>query len=218
MQTLCERKIDLTVIVPVYNLEKFLEPLLLSLQNQELGVYRAEFIFVLNKCTDESERVIKEKGRKLNPIILYCTDKQGCGCARNVAIPVAQGDYIWFMDGDDWLTRNTALKDALDKAYGKALDILRIPFTSNKFDRNYFSMVWQYLLRRRFVEEFRFPDYQPCEDDEYMIKVLNKAGYSPANYLTMPHLNKVCYYYNYLRDGSNMQRHFSGEDINGEHH
>ena len=214
MQTLFQRKIDLSIIVPVYNLEKFITSLLKSLKRQDLGAYEVEYIFVDNNSTDKTVEIIQSYGFDN---ILYCTDKQGCGCARNVAIPVAQADYIWFVDGDDWLTRDTVIKEALDRVYSKALDVLRLPFESNAFHYNYFSMVWQYILRREFVKEFRFPDYQPSEDDEYIIKVLNKAGYSPQTYLQLPHLNKICYHYNYLREGSNMQRHFSGEDINGEH-
>lgn len=215
MQTLQQRKIDLSVIVPVYNLEKYISPLLESLKKQKVGAYEVEYIFVLNKCTDNSEKVIREEAEPLNPTIINC-EYQGCGNARNAGFEEARGDYIWFMDGDDWLTRNDAIKDALDKAYGKGLDIMRVPFDSNSFNYNYFSMVWQYIFRKEFIEEFRFSHIQPCEDDEFMVKVLNKAGYSPATYLKMPHLNKVAYHYNYMREGSNMYRYFQGEDINGE--
>ena len=179
MQTLCKRKVDISVIVPVYNLENFITPLLESLIKQDLGLYNAEYIFVLNNCTDESERVIREYGAELKPIILTC-EKQGCGNARNTGFEKAKGDYIWFMDGDDWLLTDTAIKDALDKAYAKGLDILRIPFDSNTFEYNYFSMVWQYVFRKGFIEEFRFSHIQPCEDDVYMVQVLHQAGYSPV--------------------------------------
>ena len=216
MQTLCKCKIDISVIVPVYNLELWITPLLVSLKKQDLGPYTAEYIFVLNNCKDESEQVIREVGKELNPIILTC-EHQGCGNARNAGFEIAKGDYVWFMDGDDWLTKDTAIKDALDKAYGKAYDIIRVPFDSNGFDYNYFSMVWQYVMRRNFIKEFRFSHIQPCEDDEYMLKVLHKAGYSPATYLKMPHLLNIYYFYNYLREGSNMYRvRILGEDINGQ--
>lgn len=215
MQTLQQRKIDLSVIVPVYNLENYISPLLESLKKQKVGAYQVEYIFVLNNCTDESERVIKEKGNALDPIIVNC-EYQGCGNARNTGFEIARGEYIWFMDGDDWLTRDDAIKDTLDKVYDRGLDILRIPFESNSFNYNYFSMVWQFVFRKGFIEEFRFSHIQPCEDDEFMVKVLNKAGYSPATYLKMTHLNRVAYHYNYMREGSNMYRYFQGEDINGE--
>lgn len=216
MQTLCQRKIDLSVIVPVYNLENYITPLLNSLKSQKTDPYNVEFIFVLNNCTDKSEEVIRESGAELNPIILTC-DLQGCGNARNVGLEHAQGDYVWFMDGDDWLLDDYAIENALSKCFGKGYDIIRVPFDSNGFDYNYFSMVWQYVMRRNFISEFRFSHIQPCEDDEYMLKVLHKAGYSPATYLKMPHLLNIYYFYNYLREGSNMYRvRILGEDINGQ--
>lgn len=203
MQTLYECKTDISVIIPVYNLEHFLQPMLDSLKHQELGDYTAEVLFVLNNCTDNSEVVIRDSG--IDCTILYCT-KQGCGPARNTALDVASGDYIWFMDGDDWLLSNTAIKDALDKAKAEDLNILRIPFKSNGFYYNYFSMVWQYLLRRDYICEFRFPDYQPGEDDAFMAGVLTKYGTDRYNFLCLPCMGRPQYYYNYKRIGSNMYR------------
>ena len=86
------------------------------------------------------------------------------------------------------------------------MDILRIPFDTNSFPWQYFSMVWQYLFRRDYIDEFRFPDYQPCEDDTFMDQVLTKAGYTRRNFLSLPHMENKLYYYNYLREGSNMYR------------
>lgn len=194
-------KCDLSIIVPVYNLEDYIGELLESLKKQDTNGYTVETIFVLNNCTDHSEDVIKAS--RLSCEIITC-EIQGCGPARNAAMDIATGEYIWFMDGDDWLTSDTAIKDVLDKAKKEKLDILRIPYASERFSWNYFSMVWQYILRREFVLEFRFPNYQPGEDDAYMDQVLHKAGYDRWTYMTMPHLNRPLYFYNYLREGSNM--------------
>jgi glycosyltransferase involved in cell wall biosynthesis len=181
-----------------------------SLASQDLGPYKAEIIFVMNNCTDDSEGVIRRSG--LDCTIIYCLT-QGCGPARNAALNIAKGKYLWFMDGDDWLLSDTAVKDVLDKAMPEDLDIVRIPFYSTHYVWQYFSMVWQYLLKRSFVSEFRFPDYQPAEDDAYMDRVLNKAGYNRATYLGLPHIHQQVYFYNYMREGSNMFRHMRGEKI-----
>jgi len=208
MPTLCERP-DISIIVPVYNLEKHLDPLIFSLMMQELGDYKTEIIFVLNNCTDNSEQVIRDWG--LDCTILTC-EEQGCGCARNVGFEHSSGEYIWFMDGDDWLVSKTAIRDVLDRARG--LDIIYIPFDSKTFTWQYFSMVAQYLLRREFVEEFRFRQAMPGEDDAYMGQVLAKAGHSRFDYWTLPAMDKPQWYYNYGREGSNMWRVARGEDIN----
>lgn len=204
MSALHERKTDLTIIIPVYNLEHFIQPMLDSLKAQDFGEYVVEILFVMNNCTDQSEDVIRSSG--LDCTILHCTT-QGCGPARNTGLDAATGEYVWMMDGDDWLLSDTAVRDALDKAYADELSILRIPFASDRFMWPYFSMVWQYLLRREFIVGFRFPDHQPGEDDVYMAEVLAKAGYDRSTYMMMPSMDDVLYYYNYLRPGSNMYRH-----------
>ena len=210
MPSLCERNPDISLIIPVYNLERFLQPMLDSLAVQNLGDYTAEIIFVLNNCTDDSEGVIRRS--RIACRIINCTT-QGCGPARNAGYEIATGKYIWFLDGDDWLTADTAVRDVLDKAYAVDANIIYIPFESKTFTWQYFSMVPQYLLRREFVSEFRFPDYQPAEDDAYMHNVLTKAGVGRWGYVRLPKMDRPYYYYNYGREGSNMMRVASGEKI-----
>ena len=204
MQALRECDPDLTVIVPVYNLERYIRKLLASLKDQELGEYGVEFIFVLNNCTDGSEDVIRSSG--LDCEILFCTE-QGCGPARNVGMDAARGEFIWFMDGDDWLLSKTAIRDVIYMAKSNGFNIMRIPFQSDRFAVQYYSMVWQYIMRREFIDEFRFPAIQPAEDDAFMAMVLRKAGWDRTTYLLMPQAPSALYFYNYLREGSNMYRH-----------
>lgn len=210
MQTLFKCKNDLTVIIPVYNLERFLEPMLRSLKQQDLGGYAVEFLFVLNNCTDDSEGVIRSSGLECKIINCFI---QGCGPARNAGMDIATGEYIWFMDGDDWLLTDNAIRTALSKAKDEGLNILRIRWQSKNYRYNYFSMVWQYLFKREFINEFRFPFYQPSEDDAFTRQVLYKAGSSPQYYLSLPRVEEPLYYYNYLREGSNMYRVNRGEAI-----
>lgn len=207
MPTLFKRP-DLSVIVPVFNLEKYIGKLIDCFKRQELGKYTVEFIFVLNNCTDKSEEVIRESG--FDCTILNCTE-QGCGCARNTGFEVSKGDYIWFIDGDDWLLTDTAIKEALDTIDG---DILRIQYTSDLWHRQYFSMVWQYVFKRDFIKDLRFRQKQPSEDDAYMKQIYERLGISTKEPWMIPATDNELYYYNYLRPGSNMERHFRGEDIN----
>lgn len=209
MQTLHQCDCDLSIIIPVYNLERFITPMLESLKGQKT-IYNVETIIVLNNCTDNTEQVIRDSG--IDCTILNC-ETQGCGAARNVGMDAAHGEYIWFMDGDDWLLSSTAIEDVLNRAKEDNLYILLIPFDSDTFRYNYFSMVWQYLFKREFIEEFAFPNYQPAEDDAFTEQVLNKAGYTHDNYIMLPRMDRKLYYYNYLREGSNMYRVYFGEKI-----
>lgn len=201
---------DLSIIIPVYNLERFLWPMLTSLEWQDYGDYKVEIIFVLNNCTDRSEEVIRSSS--LDCTIISCK-WQGCGPARNAGLDIAQGKYIWFLDGDDWLLSDTAVKQVLDKAFEEDLNILYIPFESNLFRRPYFSMVWQYCLKREFVKNIRFPGYQPGEDDAYMLEALAKVGLDRRTYHYLPRMDRPLYFYFYMREGSNMYRHCQGEKI-----
>lgn len=205
MPSLCKRSTDVSLIIPIYNLEHHIQPMLDSLAAQRTD-YATETIFVLNNCTDKSEDIIRASGIGE---ILYCT-KQGCGCARNVGLDHSTGEYIWFLDGDDWLLSDTAIQEALDVAQGQ--NLIRVAWESNSFRLNYFSMVWQYVIHNKLAKAVRFPDYQPSEDDAYMEKILAMAGYNRFNFSFLPTTREL-YYYNYLRDGSNMQRYFSGEKI-----
>ena len=202
---------DLSVIVPVYNLERFITPLLETLKSQDVGEYRVNYVFVLNNCTDGSRKVIEQSGLECK--ILNC-EIQGCGIARNVGFEASDSEYVWFIDGDDYLLSNDAIRDALDLIKAEDANIIRILFKSDRFGMNYYSMVWQYVMRRDFIQEFRFRKDMPAEDDDYMIKVLHKAGYDTVNYLFMPRTIDELYFYNYLREGSNMYRFTHGEDLN----
>lgn len=210
MPTLQQRTPDITILIPVYNLERFIQPMLDSLKAQDLGPYQAEIIFVLNNCTDNSEEVIRSSG--LPCAILNCIE-QGCGPARNAGLAIARGEYIWMLDGDDWLLDNYAIHDVLAKAKAEGLDILRVPFKTCKFWGQYFSMVWQYVLRREYIREFSFPSVQPGEDDAYMTEVLRKAGRNRYDYTSLPSMERPLYFYNFGREGSNMYRWNRGEKI-----
>lgn len=204
--------VDLSVIVPVYNLEKFITPLLNSLKAQQLGKYTAEYIFVFNNCTDRSEEVVRESGLPCQ--ILYCTEHQSCGSARNVGFEAAQGRYIWFMDGDDWLMEDTAIQYVLSEMDKKDCDVYRVQYASDNFTMLWFAMVWQYVFRKTCIDDLRFPDIQPCEDDAFMDMVFKKKLCNRNSYLYhFPHSDRPLYFYRYLREGSNMYRVKRGEKI-----
>lgn len=210
MSELHERICDISIIIPVYNLEEYLDSMLLSLLLQDYGEYTHEIIFVLNNCTDKSEDVIRKSG--LDCTIINC-ETQGCGPARNAGLEIAKGNYVWMLDGDDWLMSDTAVRDVLSKAYETDADILWIPYASDNYKYYYFSMVWQYLIKRSFIGEQRFPNYQPAEDDAFSAELLRRAGYIPGVPMMIPHMDKPLYFYNYMREGSNMYRVYHGEKI-----
>ncbi len=95
----------ISVIVPVYNTEKFLPRCLSSLENQTYQ--NLEICLVDDGSTDQSREVIKKYREKDSRIHLYLFPKnEGVSLARNKGIDCATGDYIGFVDSDDYIAPN----------------------------------------------------------------------------------------------------------------
>ena len=108
--------VKVSVIVPVYNTEKYLRRCLDSLVNQTLDEIE---IIVINDCsTDNSKEIIKEYKNKYKNIVLIDNKvNKGIGYNRNMGIKKAKGKYISFVDSDDWVNETM-----YDKMYKKATD------------------------------------------------------------------------------------------------
>lgn len=93
----------ISVIIPVYNGEKYLERCIDSLLTQTHS--ELEIICVLNGCSDNSESILKEYCRK-NENIIYCESEPGVCAARNLGLKKITGNWFAFVDADDWLEPN----------------------------------------------------------------------------------------------------------------
>ena len=103
-----------SVIVPVYNVAEYLEKCLESLINQTLK--DIEIICVDDKSTDISLSILKEYAKKDTRIrVIEFEINKGQGAARNYGIDIAQGEYISFVDPDDWIELN-----AFEELYNQA--------------------------------------------------------------------------------------------------
>lgn len=97
-----------TIIVPVYNTEKYLSECLDSLINQTYE--DIEIICINDGSTDGSLGILNEYAQKDSRIKIINQANQGVSVARNTGIENAKGDYILFVDSDDWLELNTCEK------------------------------------------------------------------------------------------------------------
>lgn len=95
-------RVKLSIIVPVYNVEKYLKKCLDSLINQTLA--EIEIICVNDGSTDNSLNILQEYSQKDKRVKIINKENSGLGFARNVGIEHAQGDYIGFVDSDDWVS------------------------------------------------------------------------------------------------------------------
>ena len=105
-------KIKVSVIIPVYNTENYLRACLDSVVNQTLR--DIEIICVNDGSTDNSLSILKEYAEKDSRIVLINQKNAGVSVARNNAIAVAKGEYLAFLDSDDWFEL-----DAMEAAYSK---------------------------------------------------------------------------------------------------
>lgn len=93
-----------SVIIPVYNVEKYIKNCIDSLIGQTLK--DIEFIFIDDGSEDTSKEIIKEYQKQDNRIILIEQENKGVSCARNQGLKIANGEYIGFVDSDDWIESN----------------------------------------------------------------------------------------------------------------
>lgn len=94
------RPVILSVVSPVYNGAKYLEPFLRSVQQQSFPHF--ELIMVDDGSTDSSIEIIKTYQKKDSRIHLIGQNHKGAGSARNFGLSQAKGQYIIFLDCDDW--------------------------------------------------------------------------------------------------------------------
>ena len=113
--------IKVSIIVPVYNVEKYINRCLDSLVNQTLK--EIEIIVVNDESPDNSEEIIIEYQKKYNNIKYYKKTNGGLSDARNYGIKYASGEYIGFVDSDDYV--NLAMFEKLyEKAHKENFDIV----------------------------------------------------------------------------------------------
>uniref|UniRef100_A0A832G255 Glycosyltransferase family 2 protein n=1 Tax=Ignavibacterium album TaxID=591197 RepID=A0A832G255_9BACT len=103
-----------SIIVPVYNAEAYLEQCINSLVNQTYK--NLEIILVNDGSTDKSQNIIELFASQDQRIKVICKNNEGLSFARNNGIEAATGKYLVFLDSDDWLELNTieiALNDMI---------------------------------------------------------------------------------------------------------
>ena len=112
-----------SVIIPVYNVEKYLAECLEHLLAQTLPKSEFEIICIDDGCTDSSGDILKKYKTKCRNIRVITQTNQGQSVGRNKGIKVAKGEYIYFHDSDDYLLPES-LEELYDRASRDNLDML----------------------------------------------------------------------------------------------
>lgn len=108
------KMVKVSITVPVYNVEKYLEKCLDSLIGQTLK--DIEIICINDGSTDNSLSILEKYAKKDSRIKIINQENQGIANTRNKSIKLAQGEYIGFVDSDDWVSC-----DFFEKLYNAAL-------------------------------------------------------------------------------------------------
>ena len=110
-----------SIVIPVYNAEKYIEECLNSLLNQSYTDF--EIICVNDGSSDNSYKILKEYEGRDNRIMAMTQKKQNAGVARNVGKRRARGKYLLFLDADDFFCENM-LERVVNKAEENSTEIL----------------------------------------------------------------------------------------------
>ena len=167
-----------SIIIPVYNVYNYLKECLESVERQSLK--EKEIIIVNDGSTDDSYKIIKEYEEKYKDIKSYIKSNGGLSDARNYGLERCIGEYILFLDSDDYLIDNNALQNLYDIAKLRELDILKFNYfdeRTNKIKFNYsienpisgqdflkilipkkeyISVAWNALYKKEYIEKFKF--------------------------------------------------------------
>ena len=112
----------LSIIVPMYNVELYIEKCLLSCLNQDLPASDYEIIVVNDGSPDSSLAIAERIASLYDNLTIVSQKNAGLSAARNKALSLAKGKYVWFVDSDDRIQEN-CLRYILDECYNNGLDL-----------------------------------------------------------------------------------------------
>lgn len=191
-----------SVIVPAHNSASYIQKGLGSIRAQTFTDY--ELIVVCDSCTDYTDMVAAQ----FWPDKVITTDFGMDGLARNAGIDAAEGEWLLFLDDDDWWIHEYVLQEIYEIAgsCGDRLDLIAFDFIWK--GRGYYVntaqkvniAVWSKAFRREFVGDIRFPGIPFTSDAPFMDSIVAKQARCFA-------MHKLMYYYNYMRKGSQTEQH-----------
>ncbi|RYQ06223.1 glycosyltransferase family 2 protein [Bifidobacterium pseudolongum] len=207
-----------TVIVPVYNNEKYLKQCVSSIIGQTYE--NIEILLIDDGSTDSSASICEELSESDGRIRVFHISNGGPGRARNIGLESAQGEYILFVDSDDYIER-TAIEELMSVVNSDGTDLVcfnfeafdnnqiypRESFVANPFpsislsssrrtldfiyEQRLENYSWAFLYRASSIQRYNMRYKQDYDFLEDMV-MLNHYLRNP---LTVSYLNKVLYHY-----------------------
>ena len=150
--------VKVSVIIPVYNTEKYIRASLDSIINQTLN--EVEIIAVNDGSTDQTLEILREYADKYDAITVINQLNSGQSVARNKALQVASGKYVYFMDSDD-LVSICMLEELFDKSEKEDLDVIYFSgksfFENDELEEAHIAFKNYYLRKEKYLEVLSGP-------------------------------------------------------------
>lgn len=212
-----------SLILPVYNVERYLSKCLNSCISQNIPSTEYEIIVVIDGSPDNSLNIALTYKKKYNNIIIVEKTNGGLSDARNMGLKIATGEYVWFIDSDDYIESNILYdiykefkSDSLDCIWIKWRNVdendCLIPFYERVINNEMTNTMTGYLFMENVLETY-LPAWSFIYKREFLLT--NKLQFSEGMYYedadfayrSIPLLNRIKLYnnvcYNYLyREGS----------------
>ena len=209
----------LSIIVPVYKVEPWVEKCIRSLEDQDISKNEYEIIVVNDGTPDRSAEIVRGLMPEFENITVIDQENKGLAGARNTGIRNASGKYLLFVDSDDYIEKD-CLGEMLAFAEGRDLEVAmfsqnlvtagdkinRTRFQENEtgiitgvqlFEMRTSDSACKYMVRRRYLVEnnlYFFENAVFLEDAEWGPRLLAKAERTA--------FRNIPFYYYYLRAGS----------------
>lgn len=189
----------ISIIIPIYNVEKYLKRCLDSVVNQTYKYI--EIILVNDGSPDNCGKICDEYAKIDSRIKVIHKENGGLSSARNAALDIVSGEYIMFVDSDDWISENSL--EQLNEYINMDYDIINFKFsfveekteniiefngrTENSYECDLLSyidklfsgeldfFIWNKLYKRDLFDGVRFPEGRNYEDLATIYKLYFKA-------------------------------------------
>ena len=118
----------LSLIIPVYNVEQYVGRCLQScLKQPYVMADDFELVIVNDGTKDNSMAIVEEMTRDCANVTIINQDNQGLSMARNTGLKAAKGEYVWFIDSDDWI-EDGCLHEILARLHETKTDLLQLQY------------------------------------------------------------------------------------------
>lgn len=191
--------LKLSIIIPVYNVEEYVEKCIRSCAEQDLDPKDYEIIVINDGSPDGSLAICENLVAEYRNIRLISQKNKGLSGARNTGFQEAMGEYVWFVDSDDWLSPSvltnicSKLGDSLDLLWlghvvekdhqiiSSSVPMSMVKYCSGqRFYTNHVNSenyIWKFIYRRAFLIKYNLFFYEGIfyEDFEFTPRALAVA-------------------------------------------